>query len=396
MNEQTLKNLDTFLQGRVDSGEIPGCALAIIHEGEEVYRKEFGMADIEKNLPMQKDTIFRCYSMTKPITSIAVMTLVEKGLITLADPVSKYLPGFKDQKVLQEDGSLVPVKNEITLQHLMDMTAGIGYPDPSYPAGERLLKFIDKYYKGVYDEDNDLSTVEFANLLGKEPLESEPGTRWRYGLCADVLGAVISVVTGKTYGEYLKEAIFEPLGMVDTDFYVHEDKLDRFAQSYIYETPDPKPWSSDHMLGLTHNFVKKPMFESGGAGLTSTVDDYEKIVKLFLNNGTLDGKRIYSVKTAESFLVDHLTDENRASYDWEALKGYGYGNLMRHMLKPHENGSLGSEEEFGWDGFLGTYMFVDQLEDLGIVYVIQKFGGNGYRDVQVIRNLVYSALEDDI
>ncbi|MCR5624544.1 MAG: beta-lactamase family protein [Lachnospiraceae bacterium] len=392
MNVEALKNLDPYLQSIVDKGEVAGCALAVISEGEEVYRKEFGMANIEENMKMSRDTIFRCYSMTKPITNIAVMTLVEKGLIVLSDPVSKYLPGFKNQRIYN-GWDATPVKHEITLQNLLDMTAGIGYPDASYFAGIKLNEFIDKFYSDLYDKGIELSTVEFANKLGELPLEFEPGTRWRYGLCADVLGAVVSQVTGMSYGDYLKKTIFEPLGMKDTDFYVPEEKLDRFSQSYILEEDGLKPWSSDHMLGLTHNFLKKPGFESGGAGLVSTVDDYEKIIKLFLNEGELDGVRIFSRSSAEFMQEDHLTDENRASYDWEALKGYGYGNLMRHMIKPHENGSLGNEGEYGWDGFLGTYMFVDPAEDLGIVFVIQKFCGNGYRDIQVIRDIVYGAVD---
>ncbi|MDD7402563.1 MAG: serine hydrolase [Butyribacter sp.] len=397
MKQENLKYLDDAISANLQENSkdpdcIVGASICVIHKGEEVYRNEYGYADREKKIPMAADSIFRCYSMTKPITSVAVMTLVEKGVLSLTDPVSMYLPGFKDQQVLTDDG-LVPVEREVQIQDLLNMTAGVVYPDASFPAGKVMQDMIDEYYRKIFEEDTPTSTYDLANLIGKQPLAFQPGEKWCYSFCADVLGAVVEVVSGKSYGEYLKETIFEPLGMTDTDFYVPEEKQDRFCQFYQYmpetETLEPCTWQH---LGLSYMHLKKPAFESGGAGLVSTVDDYGKFVKMLLGKGTYQGVRILGQKTVEWMTQNRLTEQQLKSLGWEQLKGYGYGNLMRVMIDAAHADSVGSDGEFGWDGWLGSYMFVDPKEDLAVIYVIQKCGGNGFRDIQVIRNIVYSAL----
>lgn len=397
MNQNILKRLDTAIESTLlPNSSDPDCnvgaAICVLHHGEIVYRKEYGEADKEKQIPMKPDAIFRCYSMTKPITSVAVMILVEQGLLSLSDPVSLYLPGFKNQKVYTPDG-LIPVKREACIQDLMDMTAGLTYPDTSFPAGSIMQEMIDAYYKNI-ENGKPTSTYDLANLIGQQPLEFQPGEGWRYSFCADVLGAVIEVVTGKRYIDYLKEEIFNPLGMTDTDFYVPEEKQDRFMQFYQYmpetETLEPCTWQH---LGLSYMHLKQPAFESGGAGLVSTVDDYAKFVKMMMNKGTYGNVRILGRKTVECMTCNHLNKTQLKGYDWDSLKGYGYANLMRCMVDVGAAESLGSVGEYGWDGWLGSYLCIDPEEDLAIIYVIQKCGGNGYRDVQVIRNIVYSALD---
>lgn len=397
MNQKILSRLDdaiasTLIANSDDPDNNVGAAVSVIHKGEEVFRNEYGMADREKNIPMERDSIFRCYSMTKPVTSVAVMTLVEAGDLSLSDSVSIYLPGFRDQKVLTEDG-LVPVEREVTIQDLMDMTAGVVYPDASFPAGAVMQEMIDEYYRKIFEEDEPTTTYDLANLIGQQPLAFQPGTQWNYSFCADVLGAVVEVISGKTYGEYLKEKIFEPLGMVDTDFYVPEEKQNRFCQNYQYmpesQTMEPCTWQH---LGLSYFHLKKPAFESGGAGLVSTIDDYARFARMMLGKGTVDGVRILGRKTVEWMTQNHLDENQIKTLDWEALKGYGYGNLMRVMIDEEHAEMLGSNGEYGWDGWLGSYVCMDPKEDLTIIYVIQKCGGNGFRDVQVIRNIVYSAL----
>lgn len=400
MNQSILKRLDqaissTLIENSKDPDCNVGAAISVIHKGKEVYRNQYGQADKERKIPMTRDSIFRCYSMTKPITSVAVMTLVEKGVLSLSDPASKYLPGFQEQKVLTEDG-LVPVNREVTIQDLLDMTAGVVYPDASFPAGKIMQDMIDEYYRKIFEEDTPTSTYDLANLIGKQPLAFQPGQQWCYSFCADVLGAIVEVASGKTYGEYLQEALFEPLGMKDTGFYVPEEKQDRFMQNYQYmpETQTLEPCTWQH-LGLSYMHLKKPAFESGGAGLVSTIDDYAKFVQMMLGKGTYKGVRILGRKTVQWMTRNHLTKEQLKTYDWEALHGYGYGNLMRVMIDVEHGEGIGSNGEFGWDGWLGSYVAMDPKEDLAIIYVIQKCGGNGFRDVQVIRNIVYSALEED-
>ncbi len=391
MNYEILKQTDQAILDKIQKDKIRGAALCVIHKGEEVYRTQFGMADTEKKIPMTRDSIFRCYSMSKPVTSTAVMTLVESGRLALIDPVSMYIPGFKDQKVLTKEG-LVPVKREVTLRDLMDMTAGLTYPDASFPAGKYMQDMIDAYYADL-ENGKPTSTYDLANKIGQQPLEFQPGEGWRYSFCADILGAVIEVVTGMKYSEYLKKTIFEPLGMVDTGFYVPEEKQDRFMQNYEYKpesgTLEPCTWQH---LGLSYMHLKAPAFESGGAGLVSTVDDYSHFVQMLLHGGTYQGHRILGRKSLEYMTCNHLNEQQLKSYDWDTLYGYGYGALMRQMVDVTASGGLGTVGEFGWDGWLGSYVAMDPVEDLAIIYVIQKCGGNGYRDVQVLRNIIYSAL----
>jgi CubicO group peptidase (beta-lactamase class C family) len=391
MNQNVLNRADDVIMDKIIKGEIMGASLCVIHHNDTVYRKEFGMADQAKNIPMTRDSIFRCYSMTKPITSAAVMTLVERGLLSLNDTADTYLPGFHDQKVL-ENGKLIPVKRPVTIQDLLDMTAGVTYPDASFPAGVYMQNMIDKYYADL-ENGTPTTTGDLANLIGKQPLEFHPGEGWRYSFCADVLGAIIEVISGKTYGEYLQETIFTPLGMVDTDFYVPVEKQNRFMENYEYkpETGKLEPCTWQH-LGLSYMHKKKPAFESGGAGLVSTVDDYSRFVQMMLNGGTYEDTRILGRKSIDYMTSDHLTPQQAKMYDWDSLYGYGYGNLMRQMVDVHSSNGLGSVGEFGWDGWLGSYVAMDPKEDLAMIYVIQKCGGNGYRDVQVLRNIIYSAL----
>lgn len=397
MEQKILKRLDDAICGTlaVNSGnpdDNVGAAISVIYQGKEVYRNQYGYADKENKIPMAKDSIFRCYSMTKPITAVAVMTLLEKGKISLSDPASKYLPGFRDQKVYTETG-LIPVEREVTIQDLLDMTAGVCYPDASFPAGQYMQDMIDEYYRKIFEEDSPTSTYDLANLIGKQPLAFQPGERWNYSFCADVLGAIIEVVSGMSFGDYLKKTIFQPLQMVDTDFYVPEEKQNRLMVNYQYmpETESLEPCTWQH-LGLSYFHLKKPAFESGGAGLVSTLDDYGRFVKMMLNKGTLDNVRILGAKTVEWMTQNHLSKEQLKSFDWEQLHGYGYGNLMRIMIDESHADSVATNGEFGWDGWLGCYTMMDPVNDLGIIYAIQKCGGNGFREVQTIRNIVYSAL----
>ena len=306
MNYNILNKADEVIQAKINGDEIKGASLCVIHKGDTVYFRQFGMADVARDIPMTKDSIFRCYSMTKPVTAAAVMSAVEKGLISLSDTVDMYLPGFRDQKVLK-DGKLVPVEHKVTLQNLLDMTAGVTYPDTSFPAGTYMQNMIDQYYADL-EAGKPTTTYDLANLIGQQPLEFEPGEGWRYSFCADVLGAVLEVVTGKTYGEYLKKTIFEPLGMVDTDFYVPEDKQNRFMENYEYKpesgTLEPCTWQH---LGLSYMHKKKPAFESGGAGLVSTVEDYSRFVQMMMHGGSYRGVRILGRKSIEHMTTNHLT-----------------------------------------------------------------------------------------
>lgn len=400
MNQSILKRLDNSISSKLwenyrNPDCIAGAAVCVMHRGKEVYRKEYGYADKERKILMAPDSIFRCYSMTKPVTAVAVMALAERGLLCLNDPVSMYLPGFCGQQVLTVKG-LVPVQREVTIQNLLDMTSGVAYPDIAYPAGQVMQNMIDEYYWKLYEEDTPTSTYDLANLIGQQPLKFQPGEGWCYGFGADVLGAVIEVVTGRTFGEYLRETIFEPLGMDDTDFYVPEEKQSRLCQYYQYipEAQALEPCKWQH-LGLAFRHLKKPVFESGGAGLVSTIDDYAKFALMMLGKGTYQGVRILGRKTVECMVRNHLNEKQMADMDWEELQGYGYGNFMRVMTDAGAANMFGSEGEFGWDGWLGSYVSIDPKEELVILFVVQKCEGSGYRNLQAIRNIIYSSLEEN-
>lgn len=394
MNQQILNQINEVIQEQIADGSVVGASISVIKDGTEVFRGNYGQASKEKHIPMENDTIFRCYSMTKPITAAATMILVERGKLQLSDPVWWYLPGFKDQKVLAEDGkTLMDVKRDVTVQDLLDMTAGLVYPDASFPAGKIMQDLYDDFYAKL-ENGEAISTIDLCNLIGKQPLEFQPGEGWRYSVCADVLGAIIEIISHKKFSEFLQEEIFTPLGMTDTAFYVPEDKLNRFMEYYQYmddtQTMEPCTWQH---LGLSYFWKQPPAFESGGAGLVSTIDDYAKFAQMMCNGGTYNGVRILGRKTVEYMTSNHLTEKQLKRYDWDTLYGYGYGCLMRVMMDTGVHGSNGSKGEFGWDGWMGSYVFMDPVENLIMIYVIQKCGGNGYRNVARLRNIVYASVE---
>lgn len=393
MNHEILKRADAVISGQIADGSVVGASLCVIKDGNEVFRNNYGQASKEKGIPMKNDTIFRCYSMTKPVTATAAMILVERGEMNLTDPVWWFLPGFKNQKVLTEKG-LVDAKRDVTIQDLLDMTAGLVYPDAGFPAGAKMQELYDEV-EAQLKAGKPTSTIDLCNRIGEQPLEFQPGEGWRYSVCADVIGALVEIISGKKYSQFLADEIFTPLGMKDTAFYVPEEKQDRFMEYYQYmdETGTMEPCTWQH-LGLSYFWKQPPAFESGGAGLVSTIDDYSKFAQMLCNGGTYNGVRILGRKTLEYMTSNHLNPLQLKHYDWDTLYGYGYGCLMRVMMDTGVHGSNGTKGEYGWDGWMGSYFFVDPAEKLIMIYVIQKCGGNGYRNVARLRNIVYAAIED--
>ena len=371
----------------VSSGQIAGCAVRIMQNNEVRYEGSFGYADIESKVPMRSgDTIFPIASMSKVITVAGIMQLYEQGLFKMWDPVSEYLPGFKNPKVAQEkpDGSyeIVDAKSEVTLRQLFTMTSGVPYPWADTAAGRiRIEKEKEYEASGKPVPGN----VEFSNLVGRLPLAFEPGERWMYGFSIDVLGAVIEVLSGKTLGEYLKENIFDPLGMEDTGFFVPAEKHDRIATLYHIQE-NLKPEERDFP-----SFA--PAFESGGGGLFSTVHDYSRFAQMLLHKGTLDGVRILGRKTVDLISTDHLTPEQRKGDSWDTQRGYGYGLGVRVMTNPELAGSNGSVGEWGWDGAFGNWFCVDPKENLTCVYLTTNLPGDHYRFIPKLMASMYASLD---
>ncbi len=390
MKYKNLEHIKTVIQKEIDCGAINGSAIKIIHNHATIYQEELGYADKENGVPISQNTIYRLYSMSKPITAVATMILYERGKLDLLAPVSDYLEGFQNQKIWSEEG-LIDVKTPASIRDLLNMTSGVVYPDLTFEAGRQM----DDLYEDVaakWREGNPVGTVDFCNLIGKQPLEFEPGKRWRYGASADILGAVIEVVTGKKFSQFLQEEIFTPLGMVDTGFYVPEEKLSRFAVIYEYVDEQkqlvPCKWSH---LGLG-NFMVPPAFESGGAGLVSTIEDYSRFAMMLANGGTYHEVRILGQKTVDYMAIPQLSADQAVSFDWDSMRGYNYANLMRTLVDPTKASSNGSIGEFGWDGWTGNYFFVDPKEKLVMIYMIQRCSGGNTSLIRALRSIIYGGI----
>ncbi len=390
MNREQLKYVNPVIQKEIDSGAIVGAAIRVIHENETVYDEKLGYADRERGLPVAGDTIYRLFSMTKPVTAAAVMILFERGQLQLLAPVSDYLEGFKNQMVWTEQG-LIPAAREVTIKDLLNMTSGVVYPDETFPAG-RLMGSLFAEVDQEVKSGRQVSTVEFCNRIGKVPLEFHPGERWRYGASADILGAVIEVVSGKKLSEFFREELFEPLGMTDTAFYVPEEKLNRFSANYQYNQRTGKlEVFKDRFLCL-EDYITPPAFESGGAGLYSMMEDYTRFALMLANGGSYQGIRILGQKTVEYMSKPQLTRDQAISYNWDTQYGYSYGNLMRSLVDPVNGVTNGSIGEYGWDGWTGNYFFIDPKEKLVMIYLIQRCAGGNPVLIRKLRQIIYSAL----
>ncbi len=375
----------------VADGQIAGCSARIMRSDEVCFEGSFGYADIEKKIPMSDSTIFPIASMSKVVTVAGIMQLYEQGLFKLWDPVSEFLPGFKNPTIAKEnpDGSyeIVPAKGEVTMRQLFTMTSGVPYPGNDTAAARIRSEKEKAYYASLKPEKGDPlpGTRDLCNMVGQLPLAFEPGEKWMYGYSIDVLGGVIEALTGKTLGEYLKENIYDPLGMKDTGFYIPKDKADRAARLYHIQD-GMKP--SDRVYPDA-----KPLFESGGGGLFSTVRDYSRFAQMLLHGGTLDGVRILGRKTIDLISTDHLNAQQRATDSWDTQRGYGYGLGVRVLTDPALADINGSVGEWGWDGAFGNWFCVDPKENLTCVYLTTNLPGSHYRFIPKLMASMYASID---
>lgn len=392
MNRERLRRIPEIMQEMTDKAYVSGVTCMVLQNGEEQCYYETGYRDIAAGYKMTRDTIHRMYSMTKPVTAAAAMILLEEGKIDLMDQVSDYLPGFRNQYVI-ERGVIVPVKQPMTIQHLLNMTSGLVYPGEGNPAEIRCDKLMEEVKSKLLTEQA-ITTVELANRAGKLPLAFMPGATWQYGLSADVLGAVVEVVSGMRFGEFLAKRLFEPLGMKDTAFYVPQDKQNRLAKVYR-DGEDGLVEETGYNLAIQNKMEIPPAFESGGAGLCSTIDDYAKFTQMLMEGGTYQGIRILAPKTVEYMTTAHVTPAQQRGVDtWESLAGHTYGNLMRILVDPGAAVGIGSKGEYGWDGWLGTYMMNDPAHNLTLLIMHQKVDSGTTAYTRRIRNVLFSALDE--
>ncbi|MFO0688300.1 MAG: serine hydrolase domain-containing protein [Myxococcota bacterium] len=393
-SSERFARLARTLDAHVERGELVGVASLVARGGEVVDFHASGLRDREAGLPMTRDTIFRIYSMTKPITSVAVMILVERGQLLLADPVSKYLPDLAGMKVLRTPdsplGDVVPARREMTVRDLLTHTSGLASSLP----GIGTPKAIERAYAeaDLRGSQTGLAPDEWIRRLAKVPLVHQPGSKFLYGVSTDVLGQLVAVVSGKPFETFLREEIFGPLDMVDTGFHVPADKLDRFAANY-----GPGP---DGRLVLVDaprksRYAAPPSFPSGAGGLVSTIDDYLRFCEMLRRGGEWGGHRILSRKTIELMTLNHLTDGERdvpMLTGWFPGQGFGLGFSVVEELAP--GGTLGSVGQYGWGGAAGTYFWIDPVEDLVAILMIQLYPPGGIPIIPELKNGVYQAITD--
>lgn len=382
MNSSMEEQVKKVLREAVEKREIPYGSVLVRKNKKEILYLEEGVS---------RDSIFRIYSMTKPVTSAAVMKLLEQGELEYNDPVSKFLPGFAGQMALC-DGRAVPVSREVTVRDLMNMTSGLVYGDFNSQAGRDTQVVFDEIDRRLFTEDP-VQTVDAMNQLGGCVLNFQPGESWNYGTSADVLGAVVEVVSGMRYSTFLQEELFDPLDMKDTGFYVKEEKRRRLVTSYQLSDEGEMIEYHGNYLGIINAMDRAPGFESGGAGLSSTIDDYSHFADMLLYGGSYNGKQILKERTVQFMTSPKLNKKQCANLGWGLdYIGWNYGNLMRILKDDGVTSIIGSTGEYGWDGWLGTFFCNSPADNMTILFMTQKKDSGWLPVTRKIHNIVFSEL----
>ena len=353
--ERIQKVLDSF----IERGMAVGTSVLVYRDGQEAFFGSAGKLRQGEAAPFARDTIMLMYSMTKVVTAAAVMTLMDKGVLTPETPVYELIPEYRDLKVARPDGTLTPAARPLTIEHLLTMTSGIPYPGPGVPQ-------VWPYYQQVMDGSSPQSTLDMVKRLAACPLCFDPGEHWLYGLSADVLGGVVVAATGMELGDYMKKTIFDPLGMQDTHFRVPEEKRSRIAGLYDVTPAGEFIPRVDKYTGFADDSFRR--VEMGGAGLFSTLDDFMRFGEM-LRKG---GEGVVSPEAIARMSANHLGEEPLKDF-WETDRGFGYGWLVRTMMHP-EMRPFGTESTgcFGWDGMAGTTLRIDPARGLTTVFGIQR------------------------
>jgi CubicO group peptidase (beta-lactamase class C family) len=402
LSKQKLDRIHDALQQNIVDGKLAGTVVLVARKGKLIYADAAGFQDKEEGKPMALDSIFRIYSMTKPLVSVAAMMLVEDGKIELTDPISKFFPAFKSQQVsvARTDSEFarvtyttVPADREITVQDLLRHTAGLAYGEITLNAQVKdAYTTAGLYQPGVRDYDaRDLSPAEEVERLAKAPLAHQPGTIWEYSLAVDLLGRVVEAASGKRLGDFLAERLFEPLKMQDTAFSVPSGKMGRVAQPLAVDLASGQP---NKLIDVS----KEPKNDSGGAGAVSTAADYLRFAQMLLNGGQLDGARVLSRTTVSLMTSDHFGTRIAAPVTPGELllgtPGYTFGLGFAVRQGGGVAGVPGTAGEFMWAGYAGTYFWVDPKEELVAVYMSQAPSTIRTYYRRLVKQLVYAAIVD--
>ena len=387
LNPERLQHINRAIQADIDAGRIPGAVLLVSHHDRLVHEAALGRQDPAVGKPMSIDTIFRIYSMTKPIVSVAVMMLVEEGRLLISQPVSAYLPELGQPGVgvqgADREGrpvlETVAAHREMTVQDLLRHTSGLTYGI----FGESMVKSA---YGEAGVERQGVTNDELVRRLAKVPLAYQPGTVWEYSRSTDVLGALVERISGMALDDFLQQRILGPLGMKDSGFWVPAEQQHRIAEAFAV---DPDSGVDVKLLDVR----RKPAFLSGGGGMVSTARDYLRFARMLANHGTLDGTRILSRKTVQYMTSDHLGDLPGARMTPDFLPGPGYGFGLGFAVRIADGDAIvpGSLGDYNWSGLAGTYFWIDPTENLVAIWLMQAPEQRAhYR--QLFRNLLYAAL----
>jgi CubicO group peptidase (beta-lactamase class C family) len=363
LSTEALAKIDPTVQAFVDRTNISGAVTVVARHGKIAYSKAAGLRDCERQLPMTEDTIFRIYSMSKPITGVALMTLFDEGRFQLNDPVCRYLPEFKNQTVHTDKGD-VPVAHDMTIRELMSHSGGLTYGFFGNSA-------IDQQYRAAKILDPNIPLDEMVRRLGPIPLEFQPGTRWLYSVSVDVQGRLIEVLSGKSFDVFLKERLFKPLDMPDTDFYVPANKVQRFAACYQAEPDGSIKLQDDPQKS---NYLKNPVFKSGGGGLVSTTRDYLRFAQMLLNGGELDGQRILRKSTVELMHQNYLPKGVWVQFGPNPMQGTGFGLDFAVRTEPDP---AARRNAFWWSGMATTRFFIWPEADVVLLSMTQRIMDSG-------------------
>lgn len=386
MNTTIQNQLTTIIDKYIADEQIAGMNMLVRKNDEEILYINRGYADRASQTEIQRDTIFRLFSMTKPVTSAAMMLLFQRGCIDLTDPISKYIATFEDQMVAVP-GGLDHSQNQMTIQNLLSMTGGLAYGGTATAAEIATQNVFDEVHRRMYSA-SPVTTIEFAEKIGKCPLEYQPGTNWKYCVAADVLGAVIEKIADMPFGEFLQKELFDPLEMNDTGFYVIPEKIERLASAYQITENELQEFHDDS-LGIRMSMDVPPAYEAGGAGLVSTIDDYSNFASMLLHNGSFHGKQILLPTTIEYMTSRRLTPDQQKGFDnlW-GLHGFSYGNLIRVMTDPWKAPFVTIAGEYGWDGWMGCYFANIPEKDMTILMMMQRTDTGTFDLTRKLRNVL--------
>ena len=413
------KRITNHFNKYVDNGSLPNISILIKKDNKEILRHTHGYADIEKGISVNRKTVYRIYSMTKPVTGVAIMQLIENGKLRLNDKVSKYIPAFKDTKVINldfQDYVLKP-KREITIRDLLTHTSGLTYSWAGEGPVNQIYRKnnIRPYYFGTVDAELNKfpgNTCQFSAAAASAPLLHNPGEKWSYGINMDILGCVVEVISGDTFAEYLQKNIFDPLELKSIGFSVNERDKDSFTTLYTSgafsrdgEIVAPSGLNQAELifskdLRSIDTFDKSPYLTNssklydGGSGLVSNIDDYSKFAEMLLNGGILNGVRIISEASVDLMANNHLSDEILKDGSAFGLEGVGFGLTVGTIMNPGVAGTFSSEGEFFWGGAASTIFWVDRKNNVTATMMTQFMPSDRYPIREELKTLLYSSLSN--